>query len=70
LRRVLGDPGLLTSGPDGYRLAVEPDAIDAVRFERLVRAGRRSHAQSRPAEAAATLREALSLWRGPALADV
>ncbi|MFG6198195.1 BTAD domain-containing putative transcriptional regulator [Nonomuraea sp. JJY05] len=70
LRRVLGDPGLLTSGPAGYRLAVEPDAADAVRFERLVRAGRHSYAQSRPAEAAATLREALSLWRGPALVDV
>ncbi|WP_197048669.1 BTAD domain-containing putative transcriptional regulator [Streptosporangium roseum] len=70
LRRVLDDPGLLTSGPAGYRLAVEPDAVDAVRFERLARAGRRAHAQSRPAEAAAILREALSLWRGPALADV
>ncbi|MBB5631533.1 BTAD domain-containing putative transcriptional regulator [Sphaerisporangium krabiense] len=70
LRRVLGDPGLLTLDPAGYRLAVEPDAIDAVRFERLARAGRRLYAQDRPAEAAATLREALSLWRGPALADV
>ncbi|MEV7009300.1 BTAD domain-containing putative transcriptional regulator, partial [Streptosporangium sp. NPDC051022] len=70
LRRALGDPGLLTSGPAGYRLAVEPDAVDAVRFERLARAGRSSQARSRPAEAAATLREALSLWRGPALADV
>ncbi|WP_214316829.1 BTAD domain-containing putative transcriptional regulator [Nonomuraea sediminis] len=70
LRRVLGDADLLASGPAGYRLAVEPDAVDAVRFERLVRAGRHAYAQSRPAEAAATLREALSLWRGPALADV
>ncbi|MET7335319.1 BTAD domain-containing putative transcriptional regulator [Nonomuraea sp. NPDC005650] len=70
LRRVLGDAELLTSGLAGYRLAVEPDAVDAVRFERLARAGRHSYAQSRPAEAAATLREALSLWRGPALADV
>ncbi|MEV6987082.1 BTAD domain-containing putative transcriptional regulator [Sphaerisporangium sp. NPDC051017] len=70
LRRVLGHPGLLTLGPAGYRLAVEPDAVDAVRFERLARAGRRLYARSRPAEAAATLREALSLWRGPALADV
>ncbi|MFC4590261.1 BTAD domain-containing putative transcriptional regulator [Sphaerisporangium corydalis] len=70
LRRVLGHPGLLTLGPAGYLLAVEPDAVDAVRFERLARAGRRSHAESRPAEAAATLREALDLWRGPALADV
>ncbi|WP_131742724.1 ATP-binding protein, partial [Actinomadura roseirufa] len=67
-RRVLGRPGLLTSSPAGYRLAVEPDAVDAVRFERLVRAGR--HARSRPAEAAAAFREALDLWRGPALADV
>ncbi|NUW37799.1 winged helix-turn-helix domain-containing protein [Nonomuraea sp. SMC257] len=70
LRRVLGDPGLLASGSAGYRLAVEPEAVDAARFERLARAGRRALALSRPAEAAATLREALSLWRGPALADV
>ncbi|MEU1725802.1 BTAD domain-containing putative transcriptional regulator [Nonomuraea sp. NPDC005692] len=69
LRRVLGHPGLLTSGPAGYRLAVEPDAVDAVRFERLVRQGRAA-ARDRPGEAAAVLREALGLWRGPALADV
>ncbi|MFI6504915.1 AfsR/SARP family transcriptional regulator [Nonomuraea typhae] len=70
LRSVLGDPGLLTSGPAGYRLVVKPDEVDATRFERLARAGRRAHAESRHAEAAAVLREALSLWRGPALADV
>ncbi|MEV3982015.1 BTAD domain-containing putative transcriptional regulator [Nonomuraea sp. NPDC049758] len=68
-RRVLGHPGLLTSGPAGYRLAVEPDAVDAVRFERLVRQGRAA-VRDRPAEAAAILREALGLWRGPVLADV
>ncbi|MBB5079044.1 AfsR/SARP family transcriptional regulator [Nonomuraea endophytica] len=65
LRRLLGDPGLLPSGPDGYRLAVEPDAVDALRFERLAREARRT-----PADATVILREALSLWRGPALADV
>ncbi|MEV4095804.1 ATP-binding protein [Streptosporangium saharense] len=70
LRRVLGDPGLLILGPAGYRLAVEPEAVDVVRFERLAREGRRLHAESRPREAAAVLREALGLWRGPALADV
>jgi predicted ATPase/DNA-binding SARP family transcriptional activator len=70
LRRVLGAPGLLTSSPAGYRLAVEPDAVDVVRFERLAREGRRWHERGRPVEAAATLREALDLWRGPALADV
>jgi predicted ATPase/DNA-binding SARP family transcriptional activator len=70
LRRVLGDPGRLTSGPAGYRLAVEPEAVDAVRFERAARAGRALLAEGRHAAAAATLREALALWRGPALADV
>ncbi|MET9403897.1 BTAD domain-containing putative transcriptional regulator [Kitasatospora sp. NPDC002965] len=70
LRRVLGDPALLTAGPAGYRLAVEPDAVVAVRVERLARSGRQSLAQDRPAEAVATLREALGLWSGPALADV
>ncbi|GAB2718334.1 BTAD domain-containing putative transcriptional regulator [Kitasatospora kifunensis] len=70
LRGVLGDPELLTLGPAGYRLAVEAGAVDTVRFEQLARSGRRLHAQGQPAEAAAALREALSLWRGPALADV
>ncbi|MFI9330271.1 BTAD domain-containing putative transcriptional regulator [Kitasatospora sp. NPDC052868] len=70
LRRVLGDPALLGSDPGGYRLAVEADAVDVVRFERLARSGRLLLAQDRPAEAAAALREALGLWRGGALADV
>ncbi|MFD7589462.1 BTAD domain-containing putative transcriptional regulator [Kitasatospora sp. NPDC059811] len=70
LRGVLGDPALLTFGPAGYRLAVEAGAVDTARFEQLARSGRHLHAQGRPAEAAAALREALALWRGPALADV
>jgi len=72
LRRALvaaGVPGdvLVTQAP-GYRLAVEPDAVDAVRFERLL-ARTRSLAAD-PAAALAALDEALALWRGPALADV
>ncbi|MCU1640325.1 MAG: ATPase-like protein [Nocardia sp.] len=70
LRRVLGDPVLLTSGPGGYQLAVEADVVDAVRFEQLARVGRELLVRGQAAEAAATLREALSLWRGPALVDV
>src|ERR1700735_49501 len=35
LRKALPD-GLIEGQPDGYRLTVEPDAVDAVRFERLV----------------------------------
>jgi predicted ATPase len=57
---------LIEGQPGGYRLTVEPDAVDAVRFERLA-------AQARDAEGSRRvrlLREALALWRGAAMADV
>ena len=60
--------GSIEGQPDGYRLRVEPDAVDAVRFERLVIAG-----QARTGDAsrrARLLREALELWRGAAMQDV
>jgi DNA-binding SARP family transcriptional activator len=41
-----------------------------VRFERLVHQGRVLLSHGEPAEASATLRQALSLWRGSALVDV
>ncbi|CCH21726.1 Two-component SARP family transcriptional regulator fused with ATPase domain [Micromonospora lupini str. Lupac 08] len=56
--------------PAGYRLAVDPADVDAYRFERLAEAGRRALAGGDWPRAAAVLREALELWRGPALADV
>ncbi|RQX19505.1 protein kinase [Micromonospora ureilytica] len=55
--------------PAGYRLAVDPGDVDAYRFERLAEAGRRALADGDWSRAAAVLREALELWRGPALAD-
>jgi predicted ATPase/DNA-binding SARP family transcriptional activator len=55
--------------PAGYRLAVEADEVDAHRFERLAAEGRRALAAGDPPRAASLLREALDLWRGPALAD-
>src|SRR5690349_6898669 len=70
LRRVVPDGASIDSGPAGYTLAVEPDAVDAVRFERLAGDGRRALADGRDGDAAKLLREALDLWRGPALADV
>ncbi|MGW3349889.1 BTAD domain-containing putative transcriptional regulator [Nonomuraea rubra] len=54
----------------GYRLAVDRDHVDAHRFERLAREGRGLLAAGAHARAAALLREALGLWRGPAFADV
>jgi DNA-binding SARP family transcriptional activator len=58
---------LVTRAP-GYLLSVPPDAIDAVRFERLAQQGRRELAKA-SRDAAETLRAALALWRGEALAD-
>ena len=54
LRKLLGRERLQTKAP-GYLLRVEPDELDLTRFERMQSEGR--------------LREALSLWRGPPLAD-
>src|SRR3954470_23880838 len=68
LRRTV--PGIAVKPhPAGYQLDLDPGAVDVRRFERLVARGR---GQSRPDPAAgvATLRSALELWRGPALADV
>src|SRR4051794_32859200 len=52
LRRSLPADALVQEA-GGYRLTLEPDAVDAARFERLLAAGE--------------LAEALALWRGPAL---
>ena len=61
-------PGVeVVTRPPGYALEIEPDAVDARRFERLATDGRRP---ARPQERAARLADALSLWRGQALADL
>src|SRR6266511_3039302 len=61
-------PRILTRSP-GYVLEVDPEAIDAARFEHLVAEARRALADGDSGRAASLLREALSLWRGPALAE-
>jgi DNA-binding SARP family transcriptional activator len=71
VRQALGDAGeLLVTQPTGYLLRVAPEAIDALRFEALVREGRRQVAAGDHTSAAATFQAALGLWRGPALADL
>jgi WD40 repeat protein/DNA-binding SARP family transcriptional activator len=72
LRRALDDHEgrrLRTHGR-AYALHLEDDELDVDRFERLVEAGGEALADDRPADAAVRLRDALSLWRGPALEDV
>ena len=69
LRAAL-DEGVLVTEGGGYALRPPAGSLDADRFEALLRRGRAELAGGEPHEAAATLRQALALWRGPALADV
>ncbi|NUT99562.1 MAG: AfsR/SARP family transcriptional regulator, partial [Saccharothrix sp.] len=69
LRRVLPE-GLIEFTGGGYRIAVDPDDVDAHRFDRLAGEGRRLLAAGAHDGAARVLREALALWRGPALVDL
>ena len=68
LRKALGDGRLSTHGR-GYRLDVDPGTLDLDRFEALASEGRGLLGEHDPRAAAERLREALLLWRGPALAD-
>jgi predicted ATPase/DNA-binding SARP family transcriptional activator len=65
LRKALPE-GSVEGQTDGYRLTVEPDAVDAVRFERLVGRARNDEDPRR----VRLLREALALWRGAAMQGV
>ncbi|MEU9123684.1 BTAD domain-containing putative transcriptional regulator [Streptomyces sp. NPDC048506] len=70
LRKALGSGATLEAAGAGYRIVVAQDDVDACRFERLAREGR-SALHAGDAERAVTLlREALGLWRGPALAGI
>jgi DNA-binding SARP family transcriptional activator/DNA-binding beta-propeller fold protein YncE len=68
LRKTLGE-GVLETHPGGYSLRLEPDALDAERFEALLARARGLLAERRAREARELLDEALNLWRGPPLAE-
>jgi len=68
LRKALPRDVLTTRSP-GYLVRIEPDSLDLHRFERLVEEGRSLLARGLAADASERLRDALSLWKGPALAD-
>ena len=65
-----GSTGMIVTREHGYELELDPDRLDAHRFERLVAEGRRELASGRPERATEALERALSLWRGPPLADL
>ncbi len=69
LRKTLG-PQVLETRLGGYHaFSGAPDEVDASRFEALLARGRTELAAGRPESASGALREALTLWRGPALAE-
>ncbi|GLZ33719.1 SARP family transcriptional regulator [Lentzea sp. NBRC 105346] len=61
LRKIVGSR--LLSRPPGYLMSVRPEELDLVRFTELLDVARRERTPER-------YRAALSLWRGPALADL
>ena len=69
LRQILG-AGVLETRAPGYLIRVQDGELDAQRFERSVAQGKQALGADDPGRAAALLRQALGLWRGPALADV
>jgi predicted ATPase/DNA-binding SARP family transcriptional activator/class 3 adenylate cyclase len=73
LRRTFQDAGggiTIRSEGAGYVMDVDPDRVDIHRFEAAVTSGRRCLAEGSPADGVRWLRDALSLWRGPAMDDV
>ncbi len=69
LRKALGEEDRIVTTAGGYRLCVRLGELDAAQFDALVDEGRRAAVTGDPARAATLLRDALVLWRGPALAD-
>jgi DNA-binding SARP family transcriptional activator len=76
LQHALADQGdvspkdILTTRRSGYLLNLEPSDIDAVCYDRLSAEGRKAVNDGDHETASRMLGEALSLWRGHALADV
>lgn len=72
LRRAMASAGCrevgLVTGMVGYRLDVARSAVDAFRFEDLVRDAERAHTEGRFEVALGLFQDAAGLWRGPALA--
>jgi basic membrane lipoprotein Med (substrate-binding protein (PBP1-ABC) superfamily)/DNA-binding SARP family transcriptional activator len=63
-----GSDQLVTRAP-GYVLDVDPDSVDAWKFERLVKEGTRLLEKGDQDAGRTTVREALGLWNGPPLSD-
>ncbi|MFI0406059.1 BTAD domain-containing putative transcriptional regulator [Actinomadura sp. 3N508] len=70
LRGTLGAAVEIRRQSPGYVMATGTARVDLVEFETLVSRGQAASSAGRAAEAAGILRDALALWRGPALSGV
>jgi DNA-binding SARP family transcriptional activator len=61
---------VLITRRSGYLLDVEPEDVDAVRYERLSSAGRQAVNAGDHRLASDLLGQALHVWRGPAFSDI
>ena len=69
LRRLLGAE-VIETRPGGYALRLPDDAVDATRFDAIVRRGRAAAGDRDVEAAAAAFTEAMALWRGPPHQDL
>jgi len=70
LRSALGPGQPIVTRPSGYAVRIEPEQLDLARFEALSDRARTARRDGDLPAAAGLWREALSLFRGPPLADV
>src|SRR5687768_6916486 len=73
LRKVFSDagsPDAIRTRPPGYILEISENGLDSLQFSALVARAREESEAGSAEVAAATLRTALSLWRGSALSGV
>jgi DNA-binding SARP family transcriptional activator/Tfp pilus assembly protein PilF len=71
LRQALGDGARarISTGPNGYRIDVEPDELDVSQFEKLLAAAREAELGSMWTASARHARQALALWRGQPMGE-
>jgi len=71
LRKSLGEhASVLTTRASAYVLDLDPDAVDALQFERLAASGRAAIRRDEPEVGVDELRRALAVWRGDPLVDL
>jgi DNA-binding SARP family transcriptional activator len=69
-KRLRSEAPLIVTEPSAYRLAINPDDVDLLRFDSLLRAGLTAVRSGRRRQARDLLAEAEQLRRGAPLADI